>query len=151
MTLPCPKCNDTGVLIDAKPLTDGRKYRRWECKACRYRWSDHVIANPRDPQCRFTSEVVREILLSDDDIKSLAARHNKSETAIRDILYGRSFRHLHPKIPRRVRPGKPSCYGCQQWSGFQCGMGFPDPLEEGPEFAVDCVTFLPFKPHQSHT
>ncbi|MEY4213102.1 MAG: hypothetical protein RL458_1328 [Pseudomonadota bacterium] len=42
-----------------------------------------------------------------------------------------------------VSTGPLSYYQCQQWHQDRCRMGFPDPVEEGPEFANDCLTFLP--------
>lgn len=101
------------------------------------------------PSWCLTACQVLEILRSDDDISVLAVRYGKSETTIRDVLHGKSFQHVHPEIPRRVKTGQRSCYDCQNWRG-RCRMEFPDPLEEGPEFAVDCATFLPIDMSSTH-
>lgn len=48
------------------------------------------------------------------------------------------------KYKKRVVYGPLSCHECQNWTA-KCGMGFPDPLEEGPEFANECLVFLPIE------
>lgn len=42
-------------------------------------------------------------------------------------------------LPRQ----RTSCHGCQHWKGRRCGFEFPDPLEEGPKFAIDCLLYKP--------
>jgi len=40
-----------------------------------------------------------------------------------------------------VPPGQPSCHRCEHWNGEACDLEFPDPIELGPRFAVDCAVF----------
>ena len=42
------------------------------------------------------------------------------------------------KILLPVATDKPSCYICAHWQNRECDFKFPDPIEEGPEFAADC-------------
>ena len=48
------------------------------------------------------------------------------------------------RISRASLAPKRSCLECQHWQS-RCGMGFPDPLEEGPKFANECLVFLPIE------
>jgi hypothetical protein len=65
-----------------------------------------------------------------------------SGETVRQILVGMLYQDLLPgnyKPPPKA--GEPSCDHCRFWEEEECGMGFPDPIEEGPGFARDCSLF----------
>ena len=31
-----------------------------------------------------------------------------------------------------------SCHSCRHWTARRCDLGFPDPMQDGPQFAAMC-------------
>ena len=91
---------------------------------------------------RFNAEDVSRIVWSTETLGDLAMRYGCSREAIRQIKAGITYQDLLP-AGYRPPPGPrdPSCLQCHHWQNDRCGMGFPDPAEEGPGFARDCVLF----------
>jgi hypothetical protein len=86
---------------------------------------------------RLTDEIVRQIYRSDETNVVLGARYGVDPETVRQARAGITFAHLRPP----PIPGKPSCYRCRHWRGAACDLGFPDPIEEGPRFAMDCAVY----------
>jgi len=127
------------------------RIRRFECRSCGHRLSlggdnaDQPIDRySRDPSAtrRFDAATIKAIRESTDGRRVLAKQYGCSQTMIRDIVAGRSYKDLLPEGFRAPpKPGDPSCERCRYWEAEACGMGFPDPAEEGPSFARDCSLY----------
>lgn len=127
----------------------GERYRRFSCPACGRRETrlgqnadrplpEHRVLKNR----RFNAEIVTAIRRSRDSRRALAERYGCSQEMIRSIQAGIAYRDLLPEGFRSPpKPGDPSCEQCRFWDAEACGMGFPDPAEEGLGFARECVVF----------
>jgi hypothetical protein len=96
----------------------------------------------RDP---FTPDEVRLILTSPLSSPCLARQLGCSKQAICAVRRGRSHASVWPELPRRLSQGGATCLDCQHWARGSCGLGLPDPIEEGPSFAQDCSLFEAMK------
>lgn len=153
----CPSCGSEHVeVIETRICSNRTRRRRHGCLTCKHRWTTWSGDRPpvggvpgkrKRPQPRrsaLTDEQIRTILLSRDlNNAEMGRMMNRSPEAIRQIRIGTTSSHRLPKIPRwnqesSPQPGIRSCYGCKNWDAGKCSFGFPDPLEEGPEFALDC-------------
>jgi hypothetical protein len=81
---------------------------------------------------------IRDILISRASHAEMGRRYGRSHQAIVQIRYGQTHAGRCPDLPRWIYR---SCEQCQHWTG-RCGFGFPDPLDEGVGFAMDCDLFL---------
>ena len=100
--------------------------------------------SPRRPP--LTPDEVRLILTSSLGSPALAQQLGCSKQAVCAVRRGLSHADIWPDLPRRPTAGdRPSCYRCQHWARSACGLGLPDPIEEGPGFAEDCSLFEAMK------
>lgn len=147
----CPECGGVMATIRSR-IVAAKRYRRFECKACGYRLSlggenadqpiDRYSRNPDPATRRFDAATIKAIRKSSDGRRVLAKQYGCSEAMIRDIVNGKSYKDLLPEGFRSPPgPGDPSCERCRYWQADACGMGFPDPAEEGPGFARDCSLY----------
>ena len=147
----CPKCGGVMATIRSR-IVAAKRYRRFECRYCGHRISlggdnadqqiDRYSRDPR-PTRRFDAATIKAIRESPDGRRKLAKQYGCSETMIRDIVSGKSYKDLLPEGFRAPPgPDDPSCERCGYWQADACGMGFPDPAEEGPGFARDCSIFV---------
>lgn len=89
-----------------------------------------------------TEDEVRLVLTSPLSAVKLARQLGRSKECVAAIRRGVLHANTLPEIPRRQTAVRgPSCHGCAHWSDGSCGMGFPDPIEEGPAFAADCSLY----------
>jgi hypothetical protein len=100
----------------------------------------------RSKRRRFTDDQVLLILTSPHrSLEDLARELGTNRETVRLVRIGMSYLDVHPELPRqRSRPRETpevSCLRCRSWVGGECRFGFPDPIEEGPEFAADCDLF----------
>ena len=147
---PCPECSHPHTsTIDVDRHPSGTIRRRHECRACRHRWTHYEGAPPGrrggwpagQPWAgakRLTAAEVEAILLSPPPTRQLAEQTGRSRWAITQVRTGRTYARVCPDLPRRQ--AGISCLQCCHWSG-RCGMGFPDPVEEGLGFAAECEMF----------
>jgi hypothetical protein len=97
-------------------------------------------------------------LMTPDQVKvaleSYGLSHHKmakvlgcSREAVRSVRIGKSFRDVHPDLPRwhtvRAPTAEYSCALCQHWRSDECDLGFPDPKEDGHGFAHECINYSP--------
>jgi hypothetical protein len=100
--------------------------------------------SPRRPP--LTPDEVRLILTSSLGSPALAQQLGCSKQAVCAVRRGRSHASVWPELPRRsAASGGPTCLECQHWARGACGLGLPDPIEEGPGFAEDCSLFEAMK------
>lgn len=148
----CPECNSQRTRSIESRMVDGYRRRRIECRDCSHRWT--VKDNGDKTPFRLTPEIVRRALESPASHRTLAVDLKEElnipigavnlSRQIGDARSGRNYGHLFPEL----RPWIPaSCHQCRHWelgderADDRCGMGFPDPIHEGPRFAADCVLF----------
>lgn len=147
----CPECGGRMATIRSRVHPSGR-IRRFECRTCGHRMSlggenaDQPVdrhARNIDPSIRrFDAATIKAIRESTDGRRVLAKQYGCSQTMIRDIVAGRCYKDLLPEGFRSPpKPGDPNCERCRYWEANACGMGFPDPVEEGPSFARDCSLY----------
>ena len=157
MTSSCPGCGSgrTAVIETRLRQTGGRR-RRHECCDCQHRWTTWVEGPPlpRRPRASssgrrppLTIDEVRLVLTSPLSGVELSRQLGCTPQSITAIRRGESHASSLPELPRRLmRPryskGGPSCRDCRHWSdATACGIGLPDPMEEGPAFAADCTLY----------
>jgi hypothetical protein len=91
---------------------------------------------------KLNAEQVAAVIASTESHRALGQIYGVSGECIRQIRQGIIYRDLLPEGYRPPpRRGDPSCERCKLWEGESCGMGFPDPIEEGPGFARDCSLY----------
>lgn len=145
-TLGIPVCEHNNRFIrETRTRTDGLIRRRWECSDCGERWTvlgpdrkkPRRRGKPGKAHPKLSREHVRRALTDRQasDV-ALAAELGVSRQAIQQVRAGKTWTKAFPNLPRR--PKWRDCTGCQHWSSSGCGMGFPDPLDEGTGFAADC-------------
>jgi hypothetical protein len=146
----CPECGDpSSFCITYSRMVRGRRRRRRHCKSCGFLSVDfdgEQVEPPGRPGAlrRFTREQIAQIvMLKGHQTQRLTAQQfGCSGEAIRQIWTGQTYSDwtgISYRPP--LRPGEPSCEQCQHWETGRCGMGLPDPEEEGPGFARDCSLF----------
>jgi transposase-like protein len=144
-TVGTPVCEHNNRFVrESRPRLDGLVRRRWQCNDCCERWTtigpDRKPPRKRKPgrlaPKKLTVEQVRRALTDQQisDVK-LSRELGVSRQAISQIRRGISWASAFPELPRRPWS---DCSQCRHWSGTECGIGFPDPLEEGTSFAGDC-------------
>ena len=146
----CPECGGVMITLYSR-IVAAKRYRRFQCKACGHRLSlggdnadQQIYRYSREPRPtrRFDAATIKAIRESLEGRRVLAKQYGCSQTMIRDIVSGRSYKDLLPEGFRRPpKPGDPSCTSCRHWQADACCMGFPDPAEEGPAFARDCSLY----------
>lgn len=91
---------------------------------------------------RFDAATIKIIRESMDGRRKLAKQYGCSPEMIRQIRHGVVYKDLLPEGFRAPpKQSDPSCERCRYWQADACGMGFPDPAEEGPGFARDCSLY----------
>ena len=162
MAYSCPECGCSAFMSDSARTSTGRR-RRFHCRSlvCGYRWSEWNGKRPAPPPPPELSAAEREILavreprlteaqvrlvLTRLDISAhrLAKLLGRSRQAICQVRTGGSYATVAPELPRlEVGQARRSCLLCKEWTGSRCRQGWPDPIEEGPEFARDCDDYRP--------
>jgi transposase-like protein len=145
LTVGTPVCEHNNRFVrESRPRLDGLVRRRWQCNDCGERWTtigpDRKPPRKRKPGRLAPKKLTREQVkraLTDRQISDvkLARELGVSRQAISQVRRGISWARAFPKLKRR--PWK-DCSECRHWCGGSCGLGFPDPLEEGTSFAGDC-------------
>ena len=157
MTANCPSCSSSHTrVIESRVLYNGARRRRYHCHSCAHRWTAWNGDRPlpgRRPAARggnggnkppLTEDQVRLVLTSDLSAVKLARQLGRSSEAIAAIRRGTLHQYTLPEIPRwPARRRTLSCHGCNHWRDGRCGMGFPDPIDDGPGFAEDCAVYQP--------
>lgn len=148
----CPQCGDpSSFYVTHSRMIRGQRRRRRLCGSCGFLNVD-LDGEPIEPPGRpggprrFSREQIAQIVMlrGQQNQKLTAQQFGCSGEAIRQIWTGQTYGDwtgISYRAP--LRPGEPSCEQCQHWDGQRCGMGFPDPQEEGPGFARDCSLFQP--------
>lgn len=166
----CPCCQSPAKVIETRvAASNGTRRRRLRCTqvdSCGHRWT--VWDGPRPPKnaghmrarelgrlcggracpdgapTGVGEDLVRLLLNRRDLSHSAASRQNNvSRETVRQVRLGILHGTLCPELPRWKSPSEITCRACSNWSGDRCGMGLPDPLEEGVAFASDCALFKP--------
>lgn len=157
MTFPCVHCGATETaVLRSRINSGGKRWRMMHCKACG-KTSEYINGKPRDmtaghnrPFYKFSDATLRKILLTKCSNSIMAEQVGCSCELVRQIRRGNLHINRVPEIPRwgeNAPPpviNGPSCLVCVNRAGGDgptCGMGFPDPDEEGPGFAADCSLF----------
>lgn len=148
VTVVTPGCaHNNSYVIETRTRADGAVRRRYECRDCGERWTvirkgEKPARVPRKPSVRnvrrkLTLEQVHRVLADPEaTAKALSAEFGVSRQLIQQIRRGTAWAHAFPELPRIT--SLRSCLRCKHWIAGDCGLGFPDPLEEGLTFAMDC-------------
>lgn len=145
--IPCPECQCTSEVLKTSRCSNGTRRRRHECRACGHRWTTHDGEPPghrggRRPGTsssyqRLCPEEVRRILEADGSLRQIARQVGRSLPTVAAVISGQRYTEWHPDLPRRVSL---SCSQCKHWQN-RCGLGFPDPEEEGLQAATWCNSY----------
>jgi hypothetical protein len=152
----CPECGaEKAFSTITSRMIKGQRYRQKQCRVCGYRTSEHggepvapgraVNRGSRAKDRKFNAEQIAEILALKGTMtqRAIGQMFGCSGETIRQIFAGMLYQDLAPGSYRPPpKPGEPSCEHCRFWEVEHCGIGFPDPLEEGPGFARDCSLFV---------
>lgn len=149
----CPVCQSDRTHVNSSSLLhNGTRRRRRRCHHCGHAWTEYD--GPRPPHkggsnaargYGITSEEVEEILKNQTlNHSEMAAKLNLHKATVRNVRLGNILRHVHPELQRWTMGQRPTrtCEHCTHWCVAACGMGYPDPLQEGPAFAADCDLFV---------
>ncbi len=154
MSFACLSCGSTKTsTVRSRINSGGMRYRLLACNDCG-QLSEYLGDAPRDtsqplsrPFYRYSDATIRRMLLTRCSNAAMAQELGCSAELVRQIRKGTLHRNRVPEVPRwgenapePVIDG-PSCLLCIHWGGEACGMGFPDPEEEGPLFARDCSLY----------
>ena len=140
-------------VLETKTRVDGSVRRRYQCRDCGERWTVITAGEKpgRDPLKPIPKRNNRRKLTADQiywvltEVRKtnieMAAELGVVRQCVQQIRSGATWSHVFPEIPRRSagpRRDRKSCQKCRHWDNGECAMGFPDPREEGPGFAIDC-------------
>jgi transposase-like protein len=133
-TVGTPVCEHNNRFVrESRPRLDGLVRRRWECSDCGERWTtigpDRKPPRKRKPRRPVPKKLTRE------QVRRALTDRQISDVKLSRVRRGISWAKAFPRLKRR--PWK-DCSECRHWCGGSCGLGFPDPLEEGTSFAGDC-------------
>lgn len=153
----CPKCGGQGFIRDSWTSSLGVR-RRMHC-SCGNRWTDFdgkppLPARKRPPPVLSLAEqriiAVRERRLTTDQVRLILTRldistrefgrllNNKRQT-ISNVRRGLRYANVLPELPRVQAVDRSRvCTKCRHWSGEWCGLGWPDPVEDGLTAALFC-------------
>lgn len=155
----CPECSGPALIAETRHLMSGDVRRRWKCKACKHRWTIYNGPTPTTgpPPTRLSDAAILDMLTSTESNVLMGKRYGCGHTTVRRVRVGDLHSKVLPHVPR-WKNGKPqasaadtavitgpSCLLCIQYNGNPgnpCGLGHPDPIEEGIEFATECSTYL---------
>ena len=144
----CPNCQGRPFVVETRHDHSGNTRRRFQCSACRYRWSEwNGEAPPAAAPQALDEAAIRDILASNEAHTIVADRYGRSASSIGMIRRGEIHANIAPELPRWERKGKRGirrmCTNCAYWTDARCDLGFPDPKEEGLWFARDCSMYTP--------
>ena len=144
----CPECGcENSQVLRIRRLIDGTKRRKLCCQSCGAKWNMYESADSKSwvkPPTNldskivgFSDDAIKTILLSTATTKELAKRYNCSSQTIRNIVLGKSYKHVHTGIRRENE--EPGCHRCHYWDSdrSKCSFGFPEAVTD-LEFAQDC-------------
>ena len=146
----CPRqlCGARAFVVEVRRCSNGTKRRRLECCDCGHRWTHHEGEppghrgglRPGQPHTwrRVSEAEVRAILRASGSATEIARRVGRSHPTVLGILTGRLHADVAPELPRRISR---SCLQCKHWLERSCGLGFPDPEDEGPGFGAECSSY----------
>lgn len=135
----CPQCSNLARMLKTDKRQGGKKWRRWCCTSCSYRWStvDGAEVSYRNDgnkrKRRFTDEQAREIIMSPLSLRRLAEIYGIRALGIWKIKHGITYRDVWLEL----QAGTERCEDCCYWAGG-CAFDFP---EAGSSFAQECSMF----------
>jgi Zn ribbon nucleic-acid-binding protein len=161
MTIPCPICGRNMRLKYRRANAAGSISSRHDCPGCGHRQIDRD-AHHESRSRRFDDATVRAIRSARTSLTEEARIRGCSKELIRQIRNGLAYRD---SWDAGMAVGSVSCVKCVHWQQEQteleyvndrrrvhvieaahCGLGFPDPTEEGPGFARQCSVYREVKP-----
>jgi hypothetical protein len=90
---------------------------------------------------QFDAATVKAIRAATTSHKDEALLRGCSKEAIRQIRAGIIYADtFDPTLA--LRPVSVSCLRCHHWTDNHCRLDFPEPVEEGPEFARECSAWV---------
>lgn len=144
----CPNCQGRPFVIETRHDHNSNTRRRFQCSACRYRWTEwNGDAPPAAAPQALDEAAIRDILTSTETQVIIAERYGRSASTIGQIQRGEMHANVAPELPRKNGKGKRGirrvCSNCIHWAANHCDLGFPDPKEEGVRFARECSSYTP--------
>lgn len=128
----CPACGETArAVLESRRLTD-RVRRRCSCAACGERFTTWELR-----QDQITAQANRAAAARAGRLLSRFHQLEQAITTLRQLL---DDELSVPDAPD-LQSIDTTCEDCRHWSGC-CGLGFPDPVEEGVGFAQECSSFM---------
>lgn len=133
------KCSDCKSTLEKYRTKYSKEY--YKCNKCEKKFIYEYINGKRrlassNKKYKFTERDVHEIFFSNELHTVIASKYKTNRQTVSLIKCGKSYVHWLPKN-RDDR-----CTDCKHWNENRCGLGFPDPIEEGPRFAVHCAAFV---------
>ena len=123
---------------------------RFKCKSCGHKW---IVYYKKDTEkeipvyeldskriSRFSADEIKQVLLDTRANGEIAKYWGVSTQAIQQVKTGKSYKHIHPEIPRKESKPIPilSCKHCKFWGNNSCSLDFP---EAGGGFADECAYY----------
>lgn len=148
VTVGTPVCaHNNSYVLETKARIDGSVRRRYRCRDCGKRFTviregERPGRPPRKPPIQSKGrkltleQIYRALTERQIPNKAMAVELGVSHQCIQQIRSGAIWPDAFPELPRFS--SRRSCLKCKHWDAGECAIGFPDPLEEGPRFAIDC-------------
>lgn len=128
----CPACGETArAVLESRRLTD-RVRRRCSCAACGERYTTLELR-----QDQITAQANRASAARARRLLSRFQALEQATATLRQLLDAEPSASDAPDLQALDA----TCEDCRHWSG-RCGLGFPDPAEEGVAFAQECASFV---------
>lgn len=103
------------------------------------------VSRPSKRRCLTDDQVWLILTNPQRSLNDLAGECQTNRETVRHVRIGLAYLDVHPQLPRQTTKPREtpevSCLRCRSWVGGECSFGFPDPIEEGPDFAADCDLF----------
>lgn len=131
----CSECGAVGRrVLESRRLPD-RVRRRCVCSACSHRFTtyelryDQITARVDAVAATRAAKLLDRFQAVEASLTTLR-QHLEAELNVTEVM----------EIPDLMAE-PPTCEQCIHWSAERCGLGHPDPVDEGIEFARWCASY----------
>jgi ribosomal protein S27E len=143
MNISCQSCGSTRtVALESRRCPDGTRRVRRSCRDCSHRWTIRQTDDKPVLGC-IACDSIETIVLESRALKDGRRRRRLqcSDCTNRWTIWIEPDGSIS-QAPSKVQPTiHRSCHDCANWRQDRCWFRFPDPIEEGPGFAADCLQF----------
>lgn len=131
----CPRCGETSrSVIESRRVPD-RIRRRCACSGCGERFKTYELRHDQINQ-----HIEQAVAQRTAGLRKRLQRIEKSMSKLRKDLEFKIDESLELTLDDADTDGL-TCEQCIHWEGGRCGLGHPDPMDEGVQFARWCASY----------